>query len=70
MSTTEKTPVPLAPATDEAQGEVLEKTDLLDNVPQETVDDVLNPDSYSDAYFRKLRFKADLWLLPIMWFCK
>ncbi|KAH7376881.1 major facilitator superfamily domain-containing protein [Plectosphaerella cucumerina] len=69
MSKSEKTTQTPAPVTDEAQGEVLDKIDILDSVPQATVDDVFNPDSYSDAYYRKLRFKADLWLLPIMWFC-
>ena len=24
---------------------------------------------YSDAYMRRLRWKIDLWLLPLMWFC-
>lgn len=26
-------------------------------------------EEYSDAYMRKLRWKIDLWLLPLMWFC-
>ncbi|KAH6685478.1 hypothetical protein F5X68DRAFT_210208, partial [Plectosphaerella plurivora] len=39
-------------------GEVLDKIDILDSMPQATVDDVFNPDSYSDAYYRKLRVQA------------
>lgn len=49
---------------------IAEKADVFDsNVPEETIADALNPDAYSDAYFRKLRWRIDLWLLPLMWFC-
>lgn len=54
---------------EEPTGTVLNKIDL-DNVPEATIEDVLNPDEYSDEYYRKLRLKIDFWLLPIMWFCR
>jgi ACS family allantoate permease-like MFS transporter len=31
---------------------------------------VVDPaEEYSEAYYKKLRWKIDLWLLPLMWFC-
>jgi MFS transporter, ACS family, allantoate permease len=37
---------------------------------KEGVEDAINASSeYSDAYYRKLLWKIDLWLLPLMWVC-
>ncbi|RMJ11418.1 hypothetical protein CDV36_008931 [Fusarium kuroshium] len=38
-----------------------------EDVQEGTLDDVAV--EYSDAYYRKLLWKIDLWLLPLMWIC-
>lgn len=38
----------------------------VDDIREDTVDAATE---YSDAYYRRLRWKIDLWLLPLMWFC-
>ncbi|OIW34816.1 MFS general substrate transporter [Coniochaeta ligniaria NRRL 30616] len=38
----------------------------IDDIREDTVEAVTE---YSDAYYRRLRWKIDLWLLPLMWFC-
>ncbi|KAL6400859.1 major facilitator superfamily transporter [Ilyonectria robusta] len=43
-----------------------EKGKFTDDILEGTVD--VAPE-YSDQYYRKLRWKIDLWLLPLMWFC-
>lgn len=43
-----------------------DKPYLADDVVEGSV--AIAPE-YSDAYFRRLRWKIDLWLLPLMWFC-
>jgi ACS family allantoate permease-like MFS transporter len=44
----------------------------MDCLPQEEIipGDVLDAgDQFSDAFNRKLLWKIDLWLLPLMWIC-
>lgn len=36
-------------------------------IGEETVVDAT--EEYTEAYYRRLRWKIDLWLLPLMWFC-
>ncbi|KAH8895550.1 MFS general substrate transporter [Thozetella sp. PMI_491] len=43
-----------------------EKPPPADNLALDTVDAVAE---YSDEYYRKLLWKIDLWLLPVMWVC-
>ena len=51
------------------------KNDVDGEFDLKTEPDALNVDTieaateYSDAYFRKLLWKIDLWLLPVMWIC-
>lgn len=44
----------------------LDKLQTQDELNVDTVEAVYE---YSDAYMRKLRWKIDLWLLPVMWIC-
>lgn len=44
----------------------LDKLQTHDDLALDTVDAVYE---YSDAYMRKLRWKIDWWLLPVMWIC-
>ncbi|EXF84162.1 hypothetical protein CFIO01_05665 [Colletotrichum fioriniae PJ7] len=44
----------------------VDETSKPDDILEGTIEDATE---YSDSYFRKLRFKIDLWLLPLMWVC-
>ncbi|KAI8941621.1 hypothetical protein NX059_002834 [Plenodomus lindquistii] len=47
-------------------GKAIAPTEIID------VDDGIVVDAteeFSEAYYKKLRWKIDLWLLPLMWFC-
>ncbi|KAJ0332860.1 hypothetical protein COL5a_001587 [Colletotrichum fioriniae] len=44
----------------------VDETSKPDDILEGTIADATE---YSDSYFRKLRFKIDLWLLPLMWVC-
>lgn len=51
---------------------VAKKTDKLDvdDEPTDVVEGIIeDATEYSDSYFRKLRIKIDLFLLPLMWVC-
>lgn len=51
---------------------VIKKTDELDvnDEPNDVVEGIIeDATEYSDSYFRKLRIKIDLFLLPLMWVC-
>lgn len=42
----------------------------MDKSPADVIEGSIDiAPEYSDAYFRKLRWKIDLWLLPLMWVC-
>ncbi|KAK1842642.1 major facilitator superfamily transporter [Colletotrichum chrysophilum] len=50
----------------------IKKTDELDvnDKPNDVIEGIIeDATEYSDSYFRKLRFKIDLFLLPLMWVC-
>lgn len=49
----------------DAEGEV----DLKSEPNALNIDTIEAATEYSDAYFRKLLWKIDLWLLPVMWIC-
>ncbi|KZL87103.1 major facilitator superfamily transporter [Colletotrichum incanum] len=56
----------MASQIDVKKGSDVDETGKPDDVLEGSVE-VLT--EYSDSYFRTLRFKIDLWLLPLMWVC-
>lgn len=50
----------------EPEDRVTEHPKPADDLAEDTVTAV---DDYSQEYFRKLRWRIDLWLLPVMWVC-
>lgn len=51
---------------------VIKKTDKSDvnDEPNDVVEGIIeDATEYSDSYFRQLRIKIDLFLLPLMWVC-
>ncbi|KAK1460520.1 hypothetical protein CCUS01_08867 [Colletotrichum cuscutae] len=56
----------MASAADTKKLPEVDETSKPDDILEGTIEDATE---YSDRYFRKLRFKIDLWLLPLMWVC-
>lgn len=50
----------------EPEDHVTEHSKHADDLAEDTVTAI---DDYSPEYFKKLRWKIDLWLLPVMWVC-
>ncbi|KAI3532842.1 hypothetical protein CSPX01_13177 [Colletotrichum filicis] len=56
----------MASAADTKKLPEVDKTSKPDEILEGTIEDATE---YSNRYFRKLRFKIDLWLFPLMWVC-
>lgn len=50
----------------QAENVGIDKKDIVDDLAIDTVEATYE---YSDAYNRRLLWKIDLWLLPVMWIC-